>query len=726
MPTIQTSPAQTIKVGQASVYVADAFDDTWVLVPYLYVESLQMVAGPDVDECRMVYEYGKIKRPRDNDDVAYAPQDLNRKYVKVIIRDGNGNVLVQDDGTTPQEFAIWYGVIEVDERDVAGSLQIDRQDPTTWIPTGNQVLTAYGLLRELEKTPIRSAVVENQDGSYQTIERGLPFNDFAGGAFSQTQNRSENVNGNYDGYIFSHSPTQGSKWDALESLKYLLNFHAPVDFNKQPVCTWEIIGEVDSLTWYDISLPTDRRSVKDVIDDLIDRRRLVGYYVRGREETVEGEVVFTAELRIFTFADSALSLPGGKTLAANPNQIAFNFEAAFDIEQCTLTNIVAHQADTIRVEGEPITTTCTVWEDTTLLGSVWTSSDESSYKSGAGGSDEEANTIARGADALRNVFSLLGMPYDWSLIIPKGIDAATPKFYAIIDPIYFDDAAADDLTPAFQTDAAIAPQPGKLWVRGKRWLDHLTLKTTDEGEYRRPFVVFRTEDTKLGDVWEFGEKLNANASAADEDLSRSFSTSLETIDKDMQVRIEVGLAGGQQLIASADWTGANATPDQLDPDVAENNAVNWRDMCLTATFEWDLRVFYEVVVNNRTNKQQRETIIKVPNARLDFLLPGTVTDIDSDGQLIVSDMGEIIRDDRERLQQIGDAAQKWYGVERQTLRLTYKQVTPLNIGIGWLITSVGTNYSLSNVNSPITSIRFDLENEHKTTLTTSYAELDLV
>ena len=210
------------------------------------------------------------------------------------------------------------------------------------------------------------------------------------------------------------------------------------------------------------------------------------------------------------------------------------------------------------------------------------------------------------------------------------------------------------------------------------------------------------------------------------------------LDDDLGIRLSVALAGGQQLIARDDWSGAALTPDSLDPSVTENKAFHYDEMICTVAVPWDRRVYHrEPLSPSNQTAAKKVKVISVSDARLDIRLPDTATGINTDGTLATDSTGTLIRDDRNRLKSIALAAAQWYGVARQAMSLSFEKITlkirPLNgnqldtnpVGLGTLVTKIGIGISKSDVNSPITSIQF-LLNEQRTIIQTSFFEGDFV
>ena len=705
-------------------------DNSWTEQKSLHVNRLSKVAGPDIDTAELEFNYGIYA-----DGSKVSPLGLDRKYVRLILRDEESE---PDDPTVTDmkdnAFEVWYGIVEVDERDTGGTRTVSG-------PTGNQKFTAYGLLRELELTFVTESVVEDSTGIPQTINRGIPFNLQATSQFPDRGNQSTGST-----FIFSFEPFtdgEGNRWSALTALFYTLTNDTPKDGNGEETYPWTIDSTFGTLSWFDITVERDRRSVKDIIDDLIDRRHLVGYYVQG----IEDASGFHAELKIFTFNESVLILDRVDSLIPNPRQFTFDFESSFDIEVAILSNNSAHRADRVTVRGAFITSTFSCWIATDFLEEGWTATEETTFKdaakditdySGLSTEDKQkVNQIARTQDSLKDVFSKFVIGDAWDQSVPDSIDGGGSTYYATVVNLP-DSDSSKDITLQFDSGNPLNI-PRKLWHKGRTFLRYIPIREQsddDLSDYRDPFVIFRTTDA-TDDVWEFGHQLSARSVFADSD-AHQFSTRLVLLDKELGFRVEVGAAGGQQLIAVSDWddpASAETTKAEYDPTTAEGNGVDFKDMIITATIEWDDRISVTVdspapdSAIDMQGRMLREMFIDIPDARLDFILPGTVTDIDDAGALTQNTNGEIIRDDRSRITRLAEVAAEWFGRKRQALQLRYNQLRPPTDGtdtivIGDLITSIGAVYSDPDVNSVVTSIVYEMTGSPTTTVETSYAHLD--
>ncbi|MBD3662058.1 MAG: hypothetical protein HUJ11_07870, partial [Arenibacter algicola] len=284
-------------------------------VDYLYCDALSLQVAPSIDQAVFSYEYGTFTQQLENGPGGiYAPLNVYRKYVKLELLDSDGAV-----GLT------WFGYFVNDELEPDGSLTVVDGEETTYYPSGVQKPTAFGIIYLLETTIIDSSRIEkrsedpvaNPSTDSMTVGCGITFNGTDGVAWAQRGNRTVLKSGEYNGYIFSDLPAGASLWDAESAVRYLCKFHAPqsaigLDFKKL-----ELNCPDGALSWYDKTVRTDLRNVKEVVDDLIDRRRVVGYYISGDDSGEE----FIIKVNVFTFADQPIDLGEDKTLPANPDTV---------------------------------------------------------------------------------------------------------------------------------------------------------------------------------------------------------------------------------------------------------------------------------------------------------------------------------------------------------------------------------------------------------------------
>jgi hypothetical protein len=710
----------------ATVYAATALREAnFVEQPYLYCRSLAIKAAPDVDECVLEFEYGRIIRPDETAFATYTAKDLVGKFLKVVITDTSNLYLDVE----------WYGVVVHEDEIPSGSLN-------QTIPTGSQRFIAAGLLWLADRHPIRRARISMPSGLTSTkIFRGLPFNLDPGGAFIARGNRSENK---IDGtYVFSSEPRTEHTWTAYQAVEHLLKWHSPARTEGgAAVNTWEFHPDADEdlLSWYDVTVPTDGNTLKACLDALIDRRRGVGY-VAEFDPTTDKVLI-----RPFSFNESPVTLPSGAILPENPDQYELNYEEAIDVEaQTSRTGISQYHRVVARGARRTSTLTARLSDDGILI-PAWSATEESEYLVAASNLDgyeylpddekHALNAAYRASDRLRNVFRRFKLNEEWDGYAEDwhGEDVGeycwSPGISDIDEPL---DIVCDN---------------GQLyvWRRGVTIMRSLPL--LDRYDYSGDAIAYSTFNvgmdakdqpehippfayTPIGnDIWHYLDKLSLTAPLED---GRNWSAGLNIIDTEPAIEIT---ATPNQLIGITEWNQAEqygtlgaAAPDHA-PD-STGNGITWRNIYVTLCYELDEHVEQiSEIAAPAANAPASILLINIPDARYDYVLPFTTVGI-KDGAPSVTTTGGAVRDDRQRLADIVRAAAEWYGRNRQTLDLRYKQVRRL-FTIGSLILRTGVYGSTEEINTVVTSITYDLGGAaapggsqiQTTHLMTSYAELD--
>lgn len=758
-----TPSGEILDAMRPRVYVADKLGRNWTLVEYLYCDGLKVQASPLIDEARLSYIYGPIIRENDSDDAPGAaaaklvePQDLIGKFVRIIVP-GMG---VDDD-----DF-YWYGLIETDAKELLGSMTDgDLTDGSEDSPRGVQLFIALGLARLLELQPVRTSSIANTIGSTGpqsnliAVAEGLPFNGNGRGELDERGNMYfDNAT---QSAIFSELPAGADLWDAGSAAEYLLADNLPLDQAGTPVCQWKIVYDSGSLDWYDVTVKTDGRTLKEVLDELIPRRRGVGWFVEFDEDQgYQG----MAQVTVFSFLkDEIEAITGAEpvSIAANPDQKSLDFETAFDAE-VELTNTISQQFDEVVAQGAFRTTTLT-FPFTTAAGVVqpdWTAADETSYLNGASGevgygvlnteAQYQRNRVWRTKDQLRHVFRRYRLATSWTQTITAStgkVYCAAPKLNTETVPI----SNTSDLKNQgeWKGNYELGLDTEMLWVRGLEIMAKMPLKdrgdytgtkiadgtfeqdiipTDDDGmpnyEYLKPlFFTQVAVPNGNAECYQLLDRLNENAD--DAEFPCRWSVSARIVDK--RPAFDLAVAGApQQVIAKTRFAGVAFTDPEEDPN--QNPDLCGRDYTefwatLTLRLQKRVQIVRQVTSadNQVPGRPKRQLIIDVPDARLDWVMPDTVVAI-KDGIRQRSTTGGFVRNDTGRLRVIAEAAAAWYGQTRQTVSVALKHCREV-VKLGWLITDVGPTYSIEGVNTPVTSITYDFANG-KSSFQTAYAELE--
>lgn len=713
-----------------TVFVRQRWADDWIEVPFLYCLNARWSAAPDVSRAEFEWRFGMGMQPSVPEFLAYEPLELDRWYVLVQIPWEN-------------ETLRWYGVFAGDDqRQLYGGLGNHQ-------PNGMQHLSAFGLESLLDRSIVDRSYVVDSD-SERVVPRGLPFN---GGAAAKLQddtkrgNRYKAENPETDErslFCSKISATASEEWTGEQIAEYLLERFSPRDADGEISIQFELTGQVANLNDRP-RIDAQDKSVKRLLDEIVDRRRLLGWCV---QVAVSGSTE-TVQVRVFSFADTNITLQDGTPIEANDRQRALDFDAAFDVQEARLTKAGQHAVDRVRVTGARRVGcgTLDAAGGTSGFVAAWQDEDEAEWWSGAstwadypdpeaedpGTTDYELrnklNEDARARHALRKVFTTYKLGDTFLLTGKTGSYAWCPK-----------------LNPDWSIDETVTEE---FWGPGLRLLRELPLKagfdysesatdptperTATEAddptpELLRPFAAIKDPDDEAYPYyWALDREYSDGVEQAR--ITARMTTSDDAPEFQVIPNLSPWALAGESHIAGLPNTNDPVTDNLENPQVFD-----WRNMVVTIAIEFDARV--EICWPRETptiaGDVLRELVIDLgDDARLDYLLPGTmleVSSVDPDtgergDEFTAAESGGFVRDDRPRMQTIAETAYKWYSVERQAFELSYRQVTG-HFSVGDLIVSTGAASTLEDVRTVITSVAWDL-NRGMTSITTDYAELDV-
>lgn len=730
------APAATIKT-------ATSLAGPWTERPNLYLDRLRDTVAPAIGQATFTYNYGILLQPDGMTFATVTPLNIEGLYVWVSIEN------TWDDSPSPEPIE-WYGILEIDSRTPYGAVD--------GVSTGIQHFTAYDLKRIAEKYQIVNAIVENSAGdNIIEIGEGLTFNTDKRGEFTSHGNRSTNQ---YAGegdepnsYVFSYKEREQGQWSAEDAVNYLLTQIAP---KMLPDVNWYLEVASGNLDWNPKgNVQTDRKTFKGLLDELISRHRGVGYYFAFTPDDVKPSITVT----VFSYSDIDITMPDGSTFDANPNQYSLDFEEAFDIASCNLTNIRTSTFHRVVAEGAWRTSTCTMQVTRTTDGNQlirdWSSADQQAYADGASGEawyasanreqQNRANDESRGSDKLTAVYKRFKVSDEWDLVNIDPLSSSTPNrlVFPAINP--------DDQFAFLDPDTLDVADSDKVWISGLTILDKLTLRerydysednisggasvwkataTVDvEPPFLDPFTIMKTGVLTTNpdplaaaapiDAWELLDKIDG--AVAEKPGKRRWRVNTKAHRDRAAVLLDVQ-GGPQHMLAKNSFIDSVPAVYDASHDPRKNHGLDWYNAWVTLTFESTERAKYEVVIDTpATGEQERVLRIQAPDCRLDYVVPNTVVGV-VNGALKQTN-GGFVRDDRERLANFAEAAALWYGRTRQTLDLSFKQVRRI-VTLGDLITDVGSSYQKTDVNSVVTAITYDLQ-AVTTQWETSFAEFDV-
>lgn len=720
------------------IYLADALTDFHdgtggTLQTHIYLDSLNLRAAPEIDSANLtIYHGAKINIGQSSFSASSISVDsLQDKAIKIVIPD-----TTLEGGESEVEIAkrtvTWFGLIDT--------------VTTEGVSVGKLLIQAVGVLKLAEKHKIYSSHCMDQAGAdTQEVEVGLPFNVDVKNYFGVTGNRSVTKRWKLSAetYVFSYESRGRDRWTAKTAVEYLLAWHPPNEFLGIASPEWVVDTQTatdNPADWYDCHIDTDGKSLKELLDELIPRKRALSYYVSY--DDVKKKIV----LRMFTFvaSDLLVSSEGGedKFIKANTNKFTVALQESIWIENdATVIHSIDQKYDQVIARGERCTSTCTLTFDDSDADvkhfiKDWTTAEEDLFKDASSTTNKDANSLYRSEDRRKHVYCRFRIADEFN-----GRDLADN----FVDPLL--DQEGEPRQP-YNVDTN--PLGHSIRVRGLRLMRQLPLMdrvdysgnnleslavqaeieasvSNGDGasEYIPPIVIAQDPVTSL---WVHLDQFSASTGGSkDASVRRTWSCNLHVAKNEPSVELRVS-NGRQTLIAKADFL----TPAPLgvydnywDPE--RQNGIDYRTIQATICIEFERRLEVSKKLGTSTfSRPDRILNLEIKDARLDYLVPDTVVALGA-GVRFTSD-GGYLRDDRGRVKSIVNATAEWYGRTKRAVSFSYKQPRRL-MNIGDLITEVDGIGLTADINTPVTSITYTFPEGNKggsTKIETGFAEVDFV
>lgn len=701
-----------LETQTAEVRIRTNWSDDWgEPIQYLYADRTEFVAGPKVASAEIVFRYGPIMRPDRATFLNFVGKDLIGRFVWIKQENGTvDNVAV---------FRNWYGFV---------AQEIDKQDGDElqdFDGTGNQRFTCLGMGALLERIFITQSEVFLDDTN-KTVERAIGFNTGSRGEFQGNRSTTDASSGNP---LFAGQLTESASttWSTLAILQYMLHFFGPVDSSNNQAIVYNITGQTAELASVAPQIDPDRRSVKRILDTLIDRRRLYGYAVEVDGDTNE------VNIRVFTFSEDDIDLPSGALVPANAVQGNLNNELR---DTSVVTNLEiarsdAHRYERVIARGEPATVTFSLSNSFSYdnLEEDWSASHETQYETGASGigsaytnADQAVkialNAAARKKEELRRVWRYFRVPPAWDFVDVNGSD----KIFATDDQdknVWFPGLRfADNLVLLTDHDYSPAPVNGLIPV-----VDNTP--TGSHAELVKPFVVIRRNQSDPFQ-WEFIDKMGGGygeTANRDEEMQTGgidFSGSVRMQDGSLGIVVNItGNGTAQHTIARDDFTPTDAA-DTAGPKAL----LKWETMMATVTMELDWSAEGVHPAPGGFVPLEKTLVLTIAGKRADWLAAETMLDLNADAtQARSSSTAGYITDDRDDLRDAARTAFEWYSETRNAIRATIHRGDHQR-SIGDFINSlVDDTDPLDDINTVITTLSFDLLQGTATIITQS-ADID--
>lgn len=690
------------------VYTKTTWAGDWTEQPLLQALNVAVQAAPGHSSATLSWRYGQTMQP----EIGSRNAD---KYLTAIPRGGFLGKYVRIEFLNQ----IWWGVIQDVEDDNHGL--VDGK-----IPKGLETYTAFGLTWFLDNgKPITQTQVKYFGGTH-TIDRAIPFNGGTDG--SRVRRKNSVAWKNYDStekcFCDRGVTAAPAAWTAAAAIGYILDNFFPRNAAGDELVPFVLADDADSFLNYELPLVDyDGLTPWQLITRLIDHKR--GLLLLTK--VVDDEV----QLVVRSQNQTAITLPSGGTIPANPDLMTYNFDNAVNIKSAKVTSTLLRKYDQVICLGERAGSVFTVKPGVNFEAD-WTDAQKTTYNAGASGlsgysalSTEDkaaANTDRRAADDLERVFSWWRAKLSWdgrAAVEPSGGDP--PFAFPEID---------EDGTVTLTTGAKV--QRGGLRVQDfvplRAGVDYTSAAITPDtdgsddadADYLPPILLLKAPAIRSGGSdagWVHGERLNASSDANSNKRPYKFSVDLEVREDSFGLVFKT--QGAPQHFLCRDLFTAVDSSDSV-PTTESLTSTDWLATIYVQQDQY-CRAQYPKKADLPSLDLIRPLVLRFENAFLDYVIPGTILAVKA-GELKRTTEGGYVRDDRKRLEDMARLAYAWHGQTRRILSLQLRGLTT-GFEVGHLITTIGKGSNLREINTAITSVQYDLAGGSMS-VQTQFAEMD--
>jgi hypothetical protein len=692
----------TRTVRKYRVYTKELWFNDWTEQTSLFVDTCAFETAPNISQASMHYNFGRVMREGTVTHDVSAPLEIVGHFVKIEI----------DQGDAPAKK--WIGTITDETQDRHANMS-DRR-----LKTGIQYLRALGF----EYLLSRQFVYQSKTSFYPDyIKRGIPFN--RGGAsqfdgLGSPQDGTGNKRPTDNEFEGNYAQIGADKWTAGEIVDYLLANFAPKSADDLVAVRFILSDEgfalLDALT---PSLPTDGRSVKELLDQLIDRRRLMSWYL-------DFDDADQCIVNVFTLNPALFTLPDGTVIPRNDNTKTYHFDdAPGSLVRVLLTRDATQKYDRVIARGEPVIYCATFGTVNyaqgppsgvpTLYGE-YDAGDVSAYNN-AGVGDAEYAVLDNDFDRLRHIEEARAKPENHRTF--RRFRAVTLDWDEI--PEYFPSFAdTTESTRVFAPGLRFLP-----FVPLRAGLDYSgSLPPADDTsiEYQRPLVIGTIDGSS---PQRYALLDSYSRSAFDDEtlrfagmewavecrpLESAFGVDLTVIGAP-QHTLGLGLYNPAEPLESFAGTPAIFRTGSYETGVTlafaadEHATAQWPTTPLPAPIDY-----------------VRELTITVPGAGATYIAPNTVYSLDTPSNPLRTTSGLWVRDDTKILEAVARSAYEWYRQARVAIDVVDENlICPYERG--QLITGIGSpGIDEETANTCVTRVSFDFR-AGTSNVVTQFAEL---
>jgi len=655
------------------------WSDDWTTRPEIdFVSAVLAASGDDLSSAEIERRYGIIKQPWEDDFSTVSPLDLDGHWVRVTF--------YHDEGET----VVFVGKIFAEPRMLHGSMRIPSGGGSL-TESGVQAWTVYGPLQLLRQISVSRSYWEDKTDPIEW----LPGMNLGTDEATQSSNRSSAVDEDDVVYVYGKD---GDAWTNLQYAEYLLTkFVTPLDSSSP---AWTITGQTELIGNLTAPIKFEPvETVASILRKIIPLDKAVDFYVQGFSRVIQvedddGELVEELsegfEIVVYSLIGESTTA-GGFTANANPNEIQIQIADQLDVANVNIVRSAEQLYDGVRVLGERVVVCCTLDAAEGDLVAGWTDDQETAYKA--------ATSEVRKTDAYRNVFGLFTIPDDWDFLD----GAASPSFDA-------DGELEDDVVAPYQQ----VLRETLKWTPFLEGFDYATDPPTTSNESwvvadKRPAFALLYDDLDIDEdglpiagQFVFADRVDIDVSVPDAALGVFLSCDCN------------------HFVAKRHW---DDDEDDLDEGELEPG-YDWEYMKATIAFEGDQRISVEHIETTLTDDATGEPKIKeieIRGAQLWYVAPGTVIDVDEDGEPITLETGRIVKNDVDALRAALAPAIARYTKPRARAQLTFHGLLPWADYIGSILSVIEEGDSdTHDIDAPITSIEWRATGKPTTTLNAGF------
>ena len=728
-----------LDVAAPVVWLADYWEDDWgtngndLISPWLRVDYVEWGANPKIHSVGLSCRYGIGCRDGATIE-AVAASNLAGKLVKVFVPYQAFNAAT---GVWQTAWRHWFGIIVEQSDSPDGSYPSGKGvSPSEHQPSGVQHWIAYGLEWVLQQMLIGHSVVATCEGGIvgQTVvKKALAFN--------APTPKCEDGNRAVTGQMYGTSATSHislfssdaldmdtASWSTYDIVNYLLavftgqsgwdigEWGTRIPFRLSNDA-WQVLP-----TWDKPLVETVGKTVLEVLNTVLDRRRLLGYRLEMDED--QNAVI----LQPFTFTKSRLELDAALGAFIEPNAATAILDCsdALDVEAFSIQTTIARKYDKVIVRGHPIVCCGTFSTHGGILVPHWTTADQTAYRTACSADAaypaddcdrEKANKTFRAGDAMSRVYSWFGLPREWA---GECGDGGTGNFYELfpIDAVAPRSGTTPELSPWYWPELRFLP---KLPL-----LDVDTVPDMSKREYRSMFAIVPLTVTryalldKLADSIEPTDDLETNWSGHVRPQTEAPGLILTTSGKP------------QHVIAKGQWTKID------DSENTEDAVFDYRDdLLVTAAMDAAWRAEAEYPDNLwMDNRQDFRSVLQIDytagrhgkaRGRVWWIAPETVLGVKPDQSLLrESAAGRFEKDERPMMAAVARLVYRWFSRDRRALALSVKQPF-FDFFPGCYILGLIDGPDTLAIDSVVTELRVDFTGDvPRTSIHTECGELDVL